>query len=549
MDYTLDSMNSFLIRPDLSLENSESYSESSSETYLVDDTPLNRSGVTENGSANGLDFSNSLLYRHRFNKPGRTLSLDWKMGYFENEKKSTTESIIEYNNEDREEVDSTAQFNDAQTYKYRTSGNLVFTETLVSDFQLKLGYYQGWQKEDADKRVYDVLSGIDNQSLQDSLSNTFVTTQQDYRPSAGLLLSKESFNIFGGISYQKTNIHNESTYPYSEEVEYGFEDWLPEASFSYNFTGSKRLRFSYQKRLKNPTVEKLQSVVDNSDPMNVSTGNPLLEPEKEHAIKLNYRSFDYDTQEMFFVSLSADMTNNKISNQTIVAASDTIIDGINLRNGARYVSPINIDGYRSANFNLVYSFPWDLIQTNITLNTRGRITRNTGMTNAIKNVTYDNSAGQELKLSSNISERVDFLLSAKSTHHWVTNEQQPDFNGNYFDHDLDLKATVEPLKRWLVSTTFSGKIYNGDEDLVNDNSYYWNASVSKKMFKNGQGELKLSAFDILNQNKSFSRRVSESYIQTSRTQVIPRFFMVSFIYRLRTSMEPPSSGGGRRGGR
>ncbi|WP_158275636.1 outer membrane beta-barrel protein [Marinilabilia rubra] len=545
MDYTLDSMNSFLIRPGLSIENSDSYSESTSESYLLDNTPLSNSKVLEDGSGSGLDFSNSLLYRRRFNKPGRTLSLDWKVGYYETDKTNTTESVIEYTDEEVDEVDSTAQFNDAKTYRYRTSGNLVFTESLLPELQIKLGYYQGWEQEDADKRVYDVSTGMDNQLLQEDLSNSFVTTKQDYRTSAGLLLNKEKYNLFGGVSYQLTDIQNESTYPYSDEIRYDFDDWLPEVNFSYSFERSKRLRFSYQKKLKNPSVDKLQSVVDNSDPMNVSTGNPYLEPEKEHAIKLNYRSFNYETQHTFFVSLSADMTNNKISNHTLVVPRDTVIDGINLRSGARYRSPINIDGYRSANFNFVYSFPWDAIATNITLNTRGKVVRNTGLTNNVKSVTYDNSAGQELKLSSNISERVDFLVSARSTHHWVSNELQPEISGKYYDHDIDVKATFEPLKRVLLSTTFSGKMYNGDEDLVNDDSFYWNASISKKFFKSGQGELKLSVFDILDQNKSFSRRVTESFIQTSRTQVIPRFFMVSFIYRLKTSMEPPSSGRGR----
>jgi hypothetical protein len=48
------------------------------------------------------------------------------------------------------------------------------------------------------------------------------------------------------------------------------------------------------------------------------------------------------------------------------------------------------------------------------------------------------------------------------------------------------------------------------------------------------GELKLSVFDLLNQNKSITRNVTESYIQDQTNEVLRQYFMLTFTYKLKT---------------
>ncbi len=62
----------------------------------------------------------------------------------------------------------------------------------------------------------------------------------------------------------------------------------------------------------------------------------------------------------------------------------------------------------------------------------------------------------------------------------------------------------------------------------------WNIAVGQKFLKNQNGELKLSVFDLLKQNKSISRDVTESYVEDQRNQVLQQYFMLTFTYKLKT---------------
>lgn len=54
---------------------------------------------------------------------------------------------------------------------------------------------------------------------------------------------------------------------------------------------------------------------------------------------------------------------------------------------------------------------------------------------------------------------------------------------------------------------------------------------------NRQGELTLSVFDLLNQNKNMSRTVTDSYIEDSQSEVLQHYLMLSFSYKIRNSKQ------------
>jgi hypothetical protein len=45
--------------------------------------------------------------------------------------------------------------------------------------------------------------------------------------------------------------------------------------------------------------------------------------------------------------------------------------------------------------------------------------------------------------------------------------------------------------------------------------------------------VKLSVFDLLKQNRSINRTVTESYTEDVQNQVLQQYFMLTFSYRLR----------------
>ena len=41
-------------------------------------------------------------------------------------------------------------------------------------------------------------------------------------------------------------------------------------------------------------------------------------------------------------------------------------------------------------------------------------------------------------------------------------------------------------------------------------------------------------YDILNQNQSINRTVTDFYVEDSKNDVLQRYFMISFIYKIRS---------------
>lgn len=547
MDYEVSPNTTIRIRPVVKLENGNGANQSLSTTTLKDGSALNSSAMSDFNTTNSADINNSFLLRHKLNDNGRTLTLDWKVYYHNDDTyQDVLTNINYYENNNNTENDSTAQRIAGDTEKFRTSADLIFTEKLAKNLQLKLNYFQSWEKQDADRKTYDIMDDANNGDFIEELSNTFTSKQNIYRPEAGLLFKKDKLNITTSLQYQYSMLNNESIYPTAETTNTNFGYWLPSIFFNYSFSRSKRIRLSYQKNVTLPNVTNLQSVIDYSDPLNITSGNPYLEGEDSHVLRFNYKNFNLARKELFFINITAQQIDNKITQYSFIAQNDTIINNVPLKKGSSYTYPINLDGYINARGVMVYSKPINPIKTNVSSITTAGYTRNVGITNDITSFTYDSSVGQGIKLASNISRKVDFNISGMMTYHWISNNENSSLNGNYLHNMIRTSINVEPIQRLILNTSFIGNIYNGDDDLIQDNIYKWNAAIAYKLFKKRQGEVRFTVSDILNQNSSISRTVTESYIQTSSYNVLPRYFMVSFIYRPKGKTNPKK---GERGGR
>ena len=77
----------------------------------------------------------------------------------------------------------------------------------------------------------------------------------------------------------------------------------------------------------------------------------------------------------------------------------------------------------------------------------------------------------------------------------------------------------------------------------------WNASISKQFLRYNRGELKLSAFDLLNENVNISRTSNQNYREDNRVTTLRRYFLLSFTYSLSkmglSAASGPAQGGFR----
>jgi len=109
---------------------------------------------------------------------------------------------------------------------------------------------------------------------------------------------------------------------------------------------------------------------------------------------------------------------------------------------------------------------------------------------------------------------------------------QENLNTDYFTQTYTADFSYTFKKDIIASTDFDFLINSGRTDGYNENIPMWNASLSKQFLKNKAAELKLTVYDILNQNKSITRTIGENYFEDNRSNVIRRYFLISFIYNL-----------------
>jgi hypothetical protein len=158
--------------------------------------------------------------------------------------------------------------------------------------------------------------------------------------------------------------------------------------------------------------------------------------------------------------------------------------------------------------------------------------------NRVTNFTTNYTLGQTIKWTTNLKNNFDMSFSATPTYNIAKYSVQLQQNENYFSQVLNTDVTFYTKSGWILEANFDYTAYTGRAAGYNTSVPLLNPSVAKQLFKKKQGELRLSVFDLLNQNVSITRNVTENYIQDVQTKVLTRYALLTFTYNLRNFSAP-----------
>lgn len=528
-NYTIDSNNSLLIVPSLSFQNNDNKSVLSALTLQG----ANIANQTINDYASdkaGNNLSTMLLFRHKFAKQGRTLSL-WANGtYNKNDGNSNLYALIQTT----DGIDTTNQEGDNKQHGWNINSNINYTEPLSKKSFLQIQYGLNYQQSSSDKLTND-YSYVTNDytDLNTLLSNRFTTNYITNKGGLSYRFNDTKFSFNAGVDFQNANLDNKRELPYNNAIERSFNSLLPNARFQYNWNKKKSLRIFYRTSTSAPSVNQLQDVVDNSNPLQISTGNPDLVQTYDQRLFLRYNSTNTNVGSTFFGMLSGQTTQNYIANSTIVAQDSTTINGTLVPKGGQYTRPENMSGYVNTRAFATYGLPLSALKSNLNTNASLSYTRTPGMINLEKNYANNTAMGLGVVLSSNISEKIDFTLSTNGNYNIVRNTLNTNANTNYYSQSSRLSLNVIFWKGIVFNSELNHQLYRGLSAAYNQNYFLWNMSVAKKLFKKQQAEIKLSVYDLLKQNNSIGTNISPSYTEYTQTNVLQRYFMLTFTYNLR----------------
>ena len=551
LEHKIDSANSVLFRPRFSYQQNEAASNLVGLTRRGGETASETSLNSASRSANeGLNTGGDVLLRHRFPKPGRTASLT--LGGTYNQRAGDNSLRTQDSGTRRNNLN---QVNTLQQNGGSLNANLALTEALSKTDVLQGSYAISYAPNSSNKYTYDLLTG-DTRRQNDTLSNVF---DNYYLNQSGGLTYRHiapKYQASLGLAGQYSELFSDAQFPRPTIGRFYFFNLLPNANLNYRFTRQKNLRLNYRTNTNAPSVNQLQAVVNNSNPLQLTIGNPTLRQEFQHSVNLRYTASNPGASSNFFALLSGSYTQNPISSRTQVASRDTVLtpegaDGVRLPRGAQLTQPVNLNQQYTLRSLASYGRPIPVLKTNLNLSLNANYTQTPGLVNGGLNYAQVPSFGAGLTLSSNISPRFDFTASTTANQNFVRNTLQSRLNANYFAQVSRLRVAwiVGPgisLQTDLVHQAFSGLSAGFNQQYT-----LWNASIGKKVFPGQRGEIKLYAFDLLGQNQSIQRNVTEAYYEDVQTTILQRYLLLMFTYNIRSGnvVAPAESGDGPRGGR
>ena len=536
LEYKIDSNNTLFIIPSINLQDNKSASLSSLRTINAVGDSVNSSLANSNSDRNGYNIRNNIMYRHSFPKKGRTLSLGFNTTFTKNVGESVIDAKYRYYDSlgvfTRDSLQN--QFTDNNTNGYTLGGSVAYTEPIGKKGQLQIDYNPSFQKNKADQQTY-LFDGSKYTQFDTTLSNRFDNTITTHNAGISYRLSPskdEQFSV--GVNFQHSNLESQRIFPTTTNVDQSFTNFLPNAMWRKKLSAYSNIRVFYRASTNFPSVTQLQDVVNLSNPLRVSSGNPELKQSYTHFLASRFSYTNTKTSRSFFANIFLQSAGDYISNAIFVAQKDSVIQqGIVLNKGSQLTKPVNLDGYRNLRTFFTYSMPIKVLKTTVNLNAGFTYAKLPGQVNYIPTVTDNYTYNGGIVLASNISEYIDFNLSYNANFNDARTTGGTISTSNYVNQAIGGTLNLLNKKGWFIQNDISSQSYSGLSGGLDQRYTLWNAAIGKKFLKNRAGELKLSVFDLLKENQSITRTVTGTEITDSQSEVLQQYFMLTFTYNLK----------------
>jgi hypothetical protein len=534
VEYKMDSANTLLFTPNISFQDNNSLSEVNASNAFKNGAKTSQTINTNSRNTGGYNINNGILYRHSFAKRGRSISMNVNTGFNNRDGEAYLNAINSYYDTSSKN-DTLRQFTDQSTKGYTISANVAYTEPIGKNGQLQLNYNPSWRKSNADQQTYLFDGLTDKYSIRDStLSNKYDNLYTTQNAGISYRVGGRDNSFSAGLAFQNANLSGERIFPMAIHVDRNFNNFLPTLMWRKKISERSRINLNYRTSTNAPTIDQLQDVINNSNPLFLRTGNPDLNQEYSHRVTARYTYTNSLKGQSFFANIFLQQTDDYVANATFIASQDSVIsNSVTLYRGSQLTKPVNLDGFRSIRSFLTFSTPAKFIKSNINVNAGYSYAETPGLINNVSNTSKTQNYSFGAVLASNVSEYVDFNLSYTANFNDVKNSIQPNLNNNYFTQNAGIEFNLLSKQGWFVQNSLSNQSYSGLTDGFNQSFWLWNVSAGKKFLKNQNADLRITIFDLLKQNQSISRTATETYIEDVRTQVLQQYFMLTFAYRLR----------------
>ncbi len=575
LEWMPDTMTNILFRPSISWTTNDSRSMGLSASFNQDpyqytEDPLSDEGIEKMDEVDAvinrqksvsLSYSKNnnirgmLQLNRKLNNKGRNVTLRMDAKYTDKDSKSISlQNAHLYLVQNEAGLDSTYQtnrYNLTPSKDYSYSAQATYSEPLWKATFLQFSYKFTYSYSKSDRSTYDFskysfdgispeygawgnylgrLDGELGDYRDDKLSrySEYRNYTHDIQVMMRFIRQKYNLNFGVMIQPQRSKFIQDYQGKYVDTVR-TVTNVSPTLDFRYRFSKMSNLRVNYRGTTSQPSISQLLDITDNSDPLNISKGNPGLKPSFTQNFRLFYNNFVQNHNKGVMTYINFSTTSNSISNKV----------EYNEKTGERTTTPENING----NWNVMGAFMF-----NCSIDSAGVWNINTdtnlGYNHYVSYLSLDKSQDSQKNTTQNttwnerlsLSYRNDWLelsLDGTLAYNHAKNKLQPNSNLDTWQFSYGPSMTLTAPWGTSLNTSLSCSSRRGYSDAsMNTDEFVWNAQLSQGFLKGKPLTVMLQFYDLLHQQSTFSRAISSVSRTDTEYNAINSYAMLHVVYRM-----------------
>lgn len=578
VEWTPDTMTNVMFRPTFSTSKSDGLSSNTSASYNEDPyeyvaNPLAAadmatlaadSVIVNSNSGSSISYSRSnnvgamLQLNRKLNSKGRNVTLRGDVNYTDSKSNTlSTNNVHLYKMQTVLGQDSTYQtnrYNLAPSKNWNYTLQATYSEPLWKATFLQLRYRFQYSYSKSDRSTYDFsnlgedfFSGLTPHyrswgGYLDRLENPYTdyldsdlsrySEYKNYTHNIELMfrMIRTKWQLNTGVMWQPQKSHYIQNYQgVNVDTTRTVFNVTPTLDFRYRFNKVSNLRVNYRANTTQPSITQLLDIYDDSDPLNISTGNPGLKPSFRQNFRLFYNSYFESTKQSVMTFVDYSNTRNSISNR--VTYNETT--------GGRLTRPENINGNWNVNSAVMFNTPLDTAgYWNVNTFANFSYANNVGYISLDRNSSSLKNTTKDMTISDRLagSYRNDWLeveLNGAFNYRHSKNELQPTANLDtwQFSYGGSINATA-PWGTTLATDINMNSRRGYSDNSLNTNELVWNAQISQSFLKGKPLVVMLQFYDLLHKQSNLSRNISAMMRSDTEYNSINSYVMLHVNYRL-----------------
>ncbi|MGB4775368.1 MAG: TonB-dependent receptor [Daejeonella sp.] len=392
-----------------------------------------------------------------------------------------------------------------------------------SKWNANLSYIYNSSTTDAQQATFDynTISGK-YETIVPDFTNTFNNHSWLQAGRLGFIYTRTDWTFNFGAGIQQTGLDASvfnSAGLNTGNINKKYMNVLPRLAVNYKNKANQTLQINYNGNVNLPSVNDLQPVQNNSNPLYQRMGNPDLDIIKSHRLSVNFNTFSPD--------------NNKYWNGYFLynLSFDDVANDVKYTNGIQYIRPVNVDGNYYISTGTYLGMPAKLKGLRMGTGVNINVNHRTSFINTVKNITDRYYAGPNAQISYDIEGKWNTGIYLSGGYSIVNNSTAAAIDNKYFSFNNSLNLSYEFIKSMRIDAQVEHVGRTGRAEGFNTNTILLNAGIEKDLMEK-RLTLSLKGYDILKQNVNIDRSVNNGRIEDVRYSNLTRYFYLSLNYKI-----------------